>query len=115
MSKFIADILSKEKRSFKTPEEAIFFIVERFNKWTEFLQELYKSEKEASLKEHLIIKRISELICDKLEVYGIKISYDDLQKQARADIDDNWPRIKKEVAEIIEARKKAVDDLLKSI
>lgn len=112
MRDFIKGFIEKEYKDFKNTEEAVLFIFGWINKLTNTLNEIYKNEKEASVKEHLIMKKMIGRVCEKLETYGMKVSYDDLSKQARDEIDKNWPRIKKEVTEILEAREKSIEDLM---
>lgn len=115
MRDFIKGFIEKEHRDFKSTEEAVLFLFEWINKLANTLNEIYKNEKEASVKEHLIIKNTVECICEKLETYGVKISYDELSKQVRDETEKNWPRIKKEIAEILEAREKSIEDLMNRI
>lgn len=103
------------RKNFTSTDEAVLFFTDLLSKQARGLQDIFKSIEEAGYKERLIMKKISERICEKLEIYGIKISYEDLMKQVRAEVNRDWPRIKREVMEEVEARKKAVDDLLKDL
>jgi hypothetical protein len=112
------NLIKKEmirRKSFTNIDEAVLYCIDLMNKQARNLQDIFNDLQESNCKERLILMKVSALICDKLEVYGMKISYEDLEKQARAGINRDWPRVKKEVAEILEARDKEIDDLLKDV
>jgi hypothetical protein len=114
--KYLPDIFKKETikvKKFDDVNEAVLFLAGLLNKQADALQDIYRQVEESNLKEHEVIRTALYLLCEKLQVYGLNISEEELFKEARAHIDKNWHQIKREVAKHRAARSKAVDDFLK--
>ena len=115
--KFIPGIIKTEtieRKKFDTIEEGVSFVLGLINRQARSIEEVYKSLYEEQVKSNYVIKTCLRLLSDKFHKYGMEISYDDLIRDARAITDKDWPRVKKEVAQILAARKAAVDELIKS-
>jgi len=100
--------------NFSTINEAVLFMVEGYNRLAEHSQAIYRATEEERYKSNLIQVTRIRLLCDKLETYGYKISSEELEKESRKIIERDWLHIKKEVAEMLKEREKAVEDLLRS-
>ena len=118
MINFLPDIFKKgtlRTKKFTDVNEAVLFLVNLINKQADDIQDIYREIEELNKKEHLIIKESVRRICERLQIYGYKISDEDIVREARDHVEKNWSRIKAEVAEHRQRRSKAVDDLLKDL
>jgi len=116
MGEFCSDIRSKGKavkKEFRNMEEAVTFLVDLMNQDRSSLQVVFKKFFENDIRLYAQILEFQKLFCDQLEsTYGFKIDFKALFETALANVDQDWPDRKGEIAELLELSKQ-VDDVFK--